>query len=179
MQSAFHRLNRRYHVKIWNKHEKISDDCDESSPTLQEERNDTEEKKKMEVAIKVLLEEHNYFNEVINLILRSKCCIIIFSYTNEQNIHLISDFGLKWEFPYFRNSLQVSQDPHMEMMTIIIAQGWPTCGSQGTCGSLKDYLWLSINVPEFHFHFSAIFLKIIIIPYVFLLRTYVNHFIPL
>ena len=38
-----------------------------------------------------------------------------------------------------------------------ISQGWPTCGSRATCGSLKDYLWLSINVLEFNFHFSVIF----------------------
>ena len=31
-----------------------------------------------------------------------------------------------------------------------IDQGWPTCGS------LKDYLWLSINVPEFPFHFCVV-----------------------
>ena len=45
-----------------------------------------------------------------------------------------------------------------------ILQGWPTFGSRATCGSLKDYLWLSINVPEFALHFCVIiFFKIVIL----------------
>jgi hypothetical protein len=44
----------------------------------------------------------------------------------------------------------------------------------------EGLLWLSINVPEFSFHcFVNIFLKIIIVPFVFLMCPYVNDFIPL
>ena len=49
-----------------------------------------------------------------------------------------------------------------------IYQGCPTCGSRATCGSLKYYLWLTINVPEFPFNFCVIiYLKIIIVLCVF------------
>ena len=48
-----------------------------------------------------------------------------------------------------------------------ILQGWPTFGSRATCGSLKDYLWLSINVPEFALNSCVMFLKIAIVLYVF------------
>ena len=37
-----------------------------------------------------------------------------------------------------------------------IVQGCPTCGSRAICVSLEDYLWLSINVPEFPFHCCVI-----------------------
>ena len=56
-------------------------------------------------------------------------------------------------------------------------RGEKTCGSRATCGSLKDYLWLSINVPEFPFHFCVIIFKqIIVAPYVFLMWIILFYF---
>ena len=45
-------------------------------------------------------------------------------------------------------------------------KGFQTLGTRATCGSLKDYLWLSINVPEFPSHFCVMLKKIIVL-YVF------------
>ena len=56
--------------------------------------------------------------------------------------------------PGFRFNVLIRRANHHKLC---ICQGWPTCGSRATCGSLKDYLWLSINIPEFPFHFCVIF----------------------
>ena len=51
----------------------------------------------------------------------------------------------------------------MHYLNNTIYQGWLTCNSRAACGSSKNYLWLSINVPEFSFHFCVIiFLKYIL-----------------
>ena len=55
---------------------------------------------------------------------------------------------------YHSHSTSLSLCKYFNLNGII--QGQPTCSSRATCGSLKDYLWLSINVPKFPFHFCVI-----------------------
>ena len=108
-------------------------------------------------------------------------------------VYVLNTIGIFTAFSYFLSLISSTllwEDGQMEGeneyqaqedgMKIVIYQRWSTCGFRATCGSLKDYLWLLKNVPEFPFHLCVIiFLKIIIVPHVFVMCTYVNNFIPL
>ena len=56
--------------------------------------------------------------------------------------------GLWWSFKFWKNKIFISSI--CSLVGDSIAQGWPTCGS------LRDYLWFSIHLPEFPFHFCVI-----------------------
>ena len=68
------------------------------------------------------------------------------------------DLGSYWFVPIMMMK-SVESVRLLVILGNVLGQGWPTCGSRATCGSLKDYLWLSINVPEFPFHFCVIEFK--------------------
>ena len=57
----------------------------------------------------------------------------------------------------FREIKKITFKVYLHITTIItLYQRCPNCGSRTACDSLKDYLWLSINESEIHFHFCTI-----------------------
>ena len=60
---------------------------------------------------------------------------------------------------YSSQTLFYSRCSDQNEKTKCIKKGHPIYGTRATHGSLKGYLWLSMNLPEFPFHFCVIIFK--------------------